>query len=269
VLAGIVHDVARDAGAVAIHLANMPASWRGMANPLASLARHPSANDCFVLPLEPDWAAQHARTFSSKARGVLRRRRRRLEESGGVRIARAETVAERLEWLEAFFRQKREQLSQAGAGNAFDDPAIQAVYRSLAGRGEDGLDVDALVVGEAVAAVVLSMRHGDCEHMLNTSITTGALKEGSPGKLLVHAHVEAAHRSGAALYDLGPGHASYKEEWRSQTMPLVSWLTPTRAAGWPVVAAIGAAGWSKRRIKASPRLWALASDIRRHLAALR
>ena len=266
----VIGHVARIAGADAVYLTDQPVTWDGVNNAVARSGQYASPNDSFKLPLAADFDAQCKALFSSKTRSQLRRKTRRLSDLAPVSIADAGTLEQRLAWLDVFISQKRAQLAEQGAASVFDRPEIQAFYRDLAddqhGR-RSALQITALTVGERVAALALAMRHGNRVYMLNTSIASDAdLAESSPGKLLIHAHVEACHRAGATVYDFGPGEAAYKTDWHAQAVPLSALVRGVTIPGRAVALALGGALTAKRVIKRTPRLWRAAQAARKMAA---
>lgn len=268
-LSDVAVDIARLVGADAVHLAGLPGADRPDRDRSAPARARTmaTANDAFVLDLATDFSAQYAGLFSSRTRQQLRRKHRRLGELGPLAIRQARTVDDKLAFLDDFFAQKRAQLALQGVASIFDRPAIRAFYRELARPGASALpalDVTALRVGERTAAVVIAMTHRDRLYMLNTSISADAdLSESSPGKLLIHAHVEASHRAGVRQYDLGPGSAAYKTDWRPRTLSLGDLVMPVSLPGRAVAAALATKVGAKRIIKRTPLLWQAAQTARR------
>lgn len=265
-LRGWLTEIALRSGAVAVHLAQQPVTWNGQPNVFAALPGLATANDSFQLTLDQDFDQQLARTFSPKTRASFRRKERRLDQLGTVVHQRAATAAERHALLDVFLREKRAQLRQAGAANAFERAEIERFYRSLGDRSAPSLEIEALHVGGDIAAVVLAMRHGKHLYMLNTVIADGAHRDASPGQLLLRRHIASAQADGLTLYDFGPGEARYKVDWDPSRLAVRSALFAVHPLGAPLVLANRGRIAAKRLVKRTPMLWDMAQRLRRKLA---
>lgn len=273
----VIDAIAMRAGADAIYLNHQPATWQqsgtSAGNPLAEIRPIAAPNDAYLLTLADAFEPQYNALFSAKTRSQLRRKMRRLGELGAVSLASAATLDERLRLLDVFIDQKRVQLSAQGASSVFDRPEIRAFYRDLADDRNGtraGLQIMSLSVDTRVAATVLSMRHCDRAYMLNTSFSADAdLKDASPGKLLIHAHVADCHASGVRTYDFGPGEAAYKSDWQATAAPLSALVRGVTLTGAAVALALGSGLRAKRIIKRTPKLWRAAQATRRVLAGRR
>jgi CelD/BcsL family acetyltransferase involved in cellulose biosynthesis len=260
--------IARSAGAAGLDLTTQPVAWCGQANPFAAISPRPEANDSYILPLEGPPGAVFERRFSARTRSTLRRKERRLGETGRLEIGRANRKGQRFALLEAFFELKARQLADQGTANVFATRALQAFYRALASE-EMGpkalLQLSAVSVDGVPAAVLLSARVGAAAYLLNMTVTPGELKAYSPGALLLAREIAEETGVGMRAYDFGPGESPYKREWGSDPVPLVSSRVALGLRALPIIAVQGALGDAKRAIKRSPALWRLAQTARRTL----
>ncbi len=252
-----------------IHLAGQPQDWGGRLNPFARLAGVSDANDTYWIELEPDFASQRARLFSSRKRSQLKRKEKKLFQGERGAYVRAGTAAQKQQFLDVFFEQKRSQLDDMGADNAFASAEIKQHYRTLiTDTGpQSGLILDAVVVDDYPVAVALQMRQQNgqqtCMYLLNSSIAPGQHSASSPGALLLHHCIDLAHAAGATRYDLGPGTLPYKLEWQPTTVPLINSVLPLTIKGLAAASCMTPAIMGKRLLKRSKHLRPLAQAMRR------
>lgn len=258
----LVRQVAALAGAAVVHLDRQPEEWAGAANPFATgPGSRRGANDTFVLRLGEDYTALHGRLFSSRTMSGLKRKQRKMEELGGVSFNEPAEPSRRHAIFDWFCTEKREQLARTGRASPFDDPQIQALYKTMA-EDEATFQTDELVVGDERVAVGLTAYHAGVACLINTAHVGGAFARFSPGTLLMHHMVAAAHAKGARTYDFGPGELPYKLEWDPQIIGLRSTTLATRWTGLPLAALLRTLGWAKCRVKRDPRLKALVERLR-------
>ncbi len=179
-----------------------------------------SANDTFVLTLEDDFQKQYKRLFSGRTLSNLKRKQRKLEELGKPAFERPQEASRRDGLLGWFFATKTAQLVASGSQSAFAQSQVLILYRTLA-RDGSRFDIDALNVDETHVAVGLSMREGRTTYLLNSVHQGAEFARSSPGALLLHRMVAAAHAGGSRVYDFGPGALPYKLEWEPKVTPLV------------------------------------------------
>ncbi|MFD1331192.1 GNAT family N-acetyltransferase [Methylopila musalis] len=261
----LLREIAAAARVDLFALSNQPESWRGAPNPLAGLPRQPSPDFAYSGRLEASVEAHLKRYVSAKTRSAQRRKLRRFEERGVVRIYRAETDADRTHVLDAYFAQKAQRLAARGIDNVFAEPGVEDFIRAAAGLAAAppaidlyGFDLD----GEVIATFgVIADRDRMCG-MFN-SITSGDLARYSPGELLLTFMVEDAIGRGMTEFDLGVGAAAYKALFCADVDPLfdtILGVSPLGRAGAGVFAAKRAA---KAWVKSNSAVYAFATRIRK------
>ncbi len=257
--------VARGSDLDAASLERQPAHWDGRPNPFAA-GGIVSANDSYVLPLEADFAALHARLFSSRTRSTLRRKTRRLAGHRGFRHGPAVEPEQRTRLLDAFLATKGRQLREGGIADIFAAPGLAAFYREILAHRcgtLPPLEIVAIEAEDGIGAIALLIEADGRRYLLNTALGSGPLRDASPGLVLLTGDIERAATRGCHAYDFGPGAAAYKAAWQPEPVPLVTTLVPLSTRGVPLVTAMAAALYVKRTIKRTPLLWSMARALRR------
>lgn len=261
----LMREAARAAGVDGFALANQPHGFNGAPNPFAALPRQPSLDPAFCGPLAAT-IEEHLKLYvSAKTRSAQRRKLRRFEEQGAVRLYRAESAPEREKVLEAYFRQKAQRLGARGIDNPFEHPGVHDFIRQAAGL--DGhakaIDLYGFDLGEHVVATfgVISNDARMCG-MFN-SITSCDLARYSPGELLLNFMVEDAILRGMRCFDLGVGAAPYKALHCPEIEPLFDSVFGVTPLGRAAATAVAAARSAKARIKANPTAYGLVARLRK------
>jgi CelD/BcsL family acetyltransferase involved in cellulose biosynthesis len=258
----LITTVGRAVGADIVHLQNQPVEWAGRPNPLASSVRAMlSANDTFVLAFEDDFHTQYKRLFSGRTLSNLKRKQRKLEDFGKPAFEKPQEASRREHILGWFFATKTAQLAASGCDSPFAHEEIQDLYRTMA-RDSAAFEIEALNVDETHVAVGLSQRDGRTSYLLNSVHQGAEFARSSPGALLLHRMVAAAHASGARVYDFGPGELPYKLEWEPKVTPLVfttHLINPVHVLAY---AALVFKSLLKSKVKRDPQLSALVWRLR-------
>ncbi|GLK81039.1 GNAT family N-acetyltransferase [Methylopila turkensis] len=246
-------------------LANQPRSWRGQPNPLAALPDQPSPDFAYSGRLAPSIEEHLQRHTSAKTRSAQRRKLRRFEEHGAVRIFRADSEHDRARVLDAYFRQKAQRLAARGIDNVFAEPGVEAFIRAAAGLdgSRQAIDLYGFDVGGEIAATFGVIADGRRMCGMFNSITSCDLARYSPGELLLNVMVEDAIGRGMQEFDLGVGAAPYKALHCPDVDPLFDSVFGVSPAGRLAAAAIGGGRALKAWVKNSPRAYALATRLRR------
>lgn len=157
-----------------------------------------------------DPAVAHVEALSRNTRAQVRRSDR---SYGAVRVERAETVAEALEWLERLVVLHRATWVARGVASGFLGPAVQRFHRALIERGVPTGEVDVLRVGAGgrVIGYLLNLRAHGRVHAYQSGLDYGGagLHE-KPGLTCHHAAIERARAAGDVEYDFLAGDARYK-----------------------------------------------------------
>ena len=267
-VARLIRETARAGGVDLFVLRNQPLAWNGVTNPFTALPRQSAPDEGYSGPLAESLELHLKRFVSAKTRSAQRRKMRRFEEQGVVRLYRAETEADRARVLDAYFRQKAQRLGARGLDNPFARPGVDGFIRSAAGlEGAPGaidlygFDLD----GEVIATFAVICDRDRMCGMFN-SITSGDPARYSPGELLLNFMVEDAISRGMTRFDLGVGAAAYKQMYCPESEPLFDSIFGVSALGRAVAAAAAAKTAAKARIKANPTAYGLVEKLRKFRA---
>jgi CelD/BcsL family acetyltransferase involved in cellulose biosynthesis len=209
------------------------------------------------------------RLLSSSMRGRLRTKERKLQKLAGYRYFRSSNKAEVDRVLEAFFAQKATHFANQGIANVFAEPGIDEFVRASC---LDGLERDQPLIelhaleadGEMLAILGGVADRWRFSSMFN-SYTVTEHGRWSPGLiLLTHLIAHCADR-GIASFDLGAGHASYKEFFCKDSEMLFDTTIPCTMRGRVAAETFRAGRALKRRIKSTPWLWRMAQSMRKRL----
>ncbi|MDX7951994.1 GNAT family N-acetyltransferase [Lichenihabitans sp. Uapishka_5] len=252
----LLGEAARRGGIDLFWLAHQPWVFADRPNPLALLPAVPSPSQQHEARLGGTPEAVLARLLSSKARKHIRQKEAKLAALGSLRHAVAEDPAMAARIAAALLAQRQVRFGATGR-----EGALQRFFERAAGpgpQGRPGVELHALMCGDALVAAFAGTEHAGRFSGMTVSFAPEAeWARFSPGELLIARIVAAKCRKGLAWFDLGIGEARYKESFCPTGVPLfdtVVGMTPRgRVAAW------GLAAWLslKRRIKQTPRLWAL------------
>jgi CelD/BcsL family acetyltransferase involved in cellulose biosynthesis len=151
--------------------------------------------------------------LSANTRYQLRRSARRYAASGALRLDRAATLAEALEWLDALATLHGESWRARGRPGAFADSFARRFHQALVARAQPRGEIDMLRVtaGERVVGYLYNFRLRGRIYAYQSGLDhAGAGPHDKPG-LTCHAlAVERAIAEGAESYDFLAGADRYK-----------------------------------------------------------
>jgi CelD/BcsL family acetyltransferase involved in cellulose biosynthesis len=255
----------RQAGIDVYAFTHQPRVWEGMANPLAA-GGDPEESAAYGLLLGPDPEATSRRLFSGDARKKLRSKEKRLVEAlGAVEVRRAGTPQEARDVLTAFYRQKAARFAAMGIADPYAPREIRAFLEEAAGGDALAMEVHALHVvatGRILAVFGGAVNGSRYSGMMTSFDMDPEIGRFSPGDLLLYHLVRDQTERGRTGFDLGIGEARYKASICDETIELVRTLVPVTGRGHVFAMTRLAFLRLKRRIKGSPRLFAMASRLR-------
>ncbi|MDO9415981.1 GNAT family N-acetyltransferase [Pararhizobium sp.] len=255
----------------AVTLENIPFDWRGHHHPLASLPSVRNQNSAFQLLLHPSFEETIAQVNAKRRRKKFRTSERRLEAFGGYEHIIAQTIDERRDILDLFFRQKAIRFQTLGLPNVFRDAETQAFFHALTRIEQVSPDVTLQLHairlkgdsdGRIVAIAGLS-RKGDHVICQFGSIDEDFAGDASPGELLFNLMIRTCCESGAALFDFGIGDQLYKRSWCNVETVQSDITLPLTGRGRLAVLVHKSIVRLKSRIKKNPAVYALLQRARR------
>jgi CelD/BcsL family acetyltransferase involved in cellulose biosynthesis len=263
-VAALLGEIGRQTGAAAAILRAQPFAWDGVPNPFAKLPHQKAPSAGYAVKLG-DFAGLYQGRFSTRSRGTLERKERKLAESGEIIYGWAEMRDERLALLDTFFAQKARQLAAMGVKDLFDAHA-RAFYREVAlldGDNPSRLRLGYLRIGDSVLATFSGTL---CHNRLGVALSSLAEDERqrqSPGALLLKHQIEEASAEGIAFYDIGVGQARHKDEWCDVIQLLFDCFIAFRPQGLLQTVPLSAMARVKRAIKSSRSVWPWVQRLRR------
>jgi CelD/BcsL family acetyltransferase involved in cellulose biosynthesis len=247
-------------------LTGQPPVWRGAANPLAALARQPSADDVYYGVIESEPPAQDP-LLPSK----MRKKERQLMKVDGFRYAKAETAADVDRLLSHFRLQKAARFAAHGIHNVFEDRGVMEFIAAACCDGlEHGRPVIELHALEG-SGDLLAIIGGTCDRerfsVMFNSITTGAYARKSPGIILMSHVVAACAARGLTSFDLGAGRADFKSHFCSHAESRFDCYVSYSLRGHVLAWALRSSSAVKRFLKANPALMNAVAAARRRAPA--
>jgi CelD/BcsL family acetyltransferase involved in cellulose biosynthesis len=243
----------------------IPATIDERIHPLIDQHAIESLNSVHSFALEPAFEKVYRTRRSGSARKKLRAKERKLAETGEVRIERARDAATAIRFLDALVEQRSARQASHGIPNVFhhadahaflQDQLLQAME-----EGSDRFMIHALLVDGVVRATYLSGLRFERFHAYTNSICD-SIASHSPGDLLLNAVIADACALGASSFDFGLGAERYKTAWADKEL-LMDVEVPVSLRGKMASAAIQQLRQIKRRVRSSPKLWALVRRIRK------
>ncbi|MCB1477142.1 MAG: GNAT family N-acetyltransferase [Rhodobiaceae bacterium] len=258
-------ECGRLTGADLLSLRNVPESWDGEIFPLAKLKHQLSPSFAYHANLKQDPEATLEALRSSSGRKRIRRYEKRLQQEGEVALRRAATVEEALTLFDTYLAQKQQRMRDQRIGNVFEQPKVQAFYRTLiereAGQPDGIADFYWLQVGDNVAATWFGIHHGGRWSGMITSFDAEKFGTLHAAEILIKKMVEDLSIRGFKVLDLGIGEARYKNDWCDGTDRLIDIFLACGPMGHFAAPALSAAYAVKRIVKQNPKLKSLAMRV--------
>jgi len=169
--------------------------------------------------------------------------------------------------LAAFWPQKAARFAKQGIHNVFDDRGVKdfihAGCRDGLDEGRPAIELHALEGGGDMLAIVGGVADAERFSVMFNSITDTEHARLSPGIILMADIVAACARRGLTSYDLGAGHAPYKDYFCSGSAQRFDSFIPFSARGRLLAAACQASDALRRSLKTTPALMSALQTMRR------
>jgi CelD/BcsL family acetyltransferase involved in cellulose biosynthesis len=213
------------------NLEKMPATARGLSNPLFALATEDHHDSCHAVSLYSPWETFARDKISNAADS--RRRRRKLDKLGTVRIEIAETESERDRFFEAMMRMKRQRYIETKGHDAFDALGAEAYYREATrALGTNGpVQLSALTLDGRILAAHWGFVAGDRFYHLMPAHEGGEWRAFAPGRLLNEWLLEWCVERRFKYLDFGIGDEPYKFDYCDLHIPLRDAFLPVTFGG--------------------------------------
>ena len=191
-----------------------PAMIAGAPNPLVGLGfMHRLTLGAWCLALPATREAYERGALSAHVRKELRRKRRRLETSGDLRLRQARNAGEAVDMLRDLADIRRARYVALGRHDILADPAFLAFYETLLRR-EDGLaEIHALEVGGLRVAALFGLHHAGAFHFLLSGFRPDEWAMKSVGSVAADMMITQAIAGGLTHFDFTIGNAPYKRHF--------------------------------------------------------
>jgi CelD/BcsL family acetyltransferase involved in cellulose biosynthesis len=238
-----------------IYLARLPEYIEGLKNPFARLSGARRSGTSYFTVLGKSFAE-----FRRPRQRHSNRQRRRLAKIGKVSFHVALTPAEIAHCMTSLMKQRLEGNHGPAYKKIFNVPAYRAFYERMGAKhGCAGLiHVSALKLDDTILAAHWGMIYRNRFYWLVPSYDEGRCATFSPGRLLLEHEVEWCFGRGIAIFDFTIGDEAYKSEWTDRTMALYDIEKARTLKGWILVVLRLSLVHVRERIKARPRLFAIA-----------
>ena len=247
-----------------LSLGRMIARYEGVDNPLVGDAATVNPNIRLALDLTPGFDRILTAASGKKAKRQ-RYNARKYEQAGGYRRIAAASAAEVDRILDAYFAMKAARFRSLGIDDPFADPGTQAFFRTLFTRSLDtrAFTLEALEVGGKLRAISAHSRTAGRVICDFVGFAEDELTNFSPGDFLFHLNIEQAVKDGVGIYDFGTGDEPYKRSWGTAESRQYDVIAPLSAKGRALAQWLRLRAGIVARIKANPKLWTLAKQMRR------
>jgi CelD/BcsL family acetyltransferase involved in cellulose biosynthesis len=259
--------VAGEAHIHAYDLANQPAHWEGINNPLAMLNAINSPSFSYKLELADDFEALQRDKRSSSARRKIRAKIRKLEEEAPLQFHTAQTEEKLNRVLNCFFELKAKRFKELGLPDVFEKEKgakdfLKSISHFSLQTGQPAFQWYYLTHGEDIIATYtggIANKRFSCS--LNSIIVDERMRYSPTDILLTHL-IEYACQQGLTTFDIGIGKADYKLSWCEED-PLKDSFIPTSSRGLAYSFAQKIVRETKGFIKNTPLLWSIVTTMRK------
>ncbi len=203
-----------------IHFERQPETIAGRRNPFVDQPGARGGGTAHAARLDGAWPELYEKRVGRRRRASDRRKRRRLEERGELRLRLARSPQEARAIVETMMAQKRRRYRETGAADVFAMPGVADFYRRLAGDPGAALHAAALEVGGELLAAHCGLVHRGRFYWLMPSYTDGAARRYAPGRLLMQELLRWCVEQGLECFDFTGGDEPYKAEWCNQHLAL-------------------------------------------------
>ena len=254
-----------------VRLTKMAGEVGEQPNPLLALGATVHPSGAYLTHLSGSWDEFYAAKRSASTRRRDRTKRKRLAESGAVRLVTPESNDEITLTIDLLMMQKARAFARMGVANLFANPGYADFYRALASdpASRSIAHVSRLDVGATAAAINLGLMHRGRYYHLLASYDDGEVSRFGPGMAHLHELMRYAIEHDCDVFDFTIGDEDYKRDWSDTELTLYDHVSAATPRGALVVLPLTGLQRLKRWIKQTPLLWRFASKARALLGTLR
>lgn len=241
-----------------------PKQWRGIANPLASLAAQPSTNPCPMMTMVPGCKPEERVSNSTRRR--LRNKERKLQALPGYRYFVATTDEDINRLLDGFFVIKPQRMALSKLPDVFSDPATKAFVREAClaklPNGQRAIEIHALECDDELISIFSCVADGERFSTMFNTYTISENARYSPGLILLRYMIDHFGDLGYSSLDFGVGSDEYKMTFCKDDEPLLDAFIPLTARGKFAALGLSSLTHAKRLVKHNPALMQMAQLLR-------
>jgi CelD/BcsL family acetyltransferase involved in cellulose biosynthesis len=239
----------------------------GLPNPFAGGRVQLNPSGAYQTRLGGDWDAYYSGKRAKSSRHTDKRKLKKLEGLGKVRVSFASEPEEIARILPVLYEQKRLGLAERGVGDLFATEPVRSFYAAVAEKPypQGPSHVAALYCGDAIVACNWGLVRGGRYYYVMHAYADGDIARASPGRFLMYHLMQWSIARRVELFDFTVGNEPYKEQWCEEIRPLYVAAAPLTPQGLPASLADSGTLAVKRFIKTNPRLWDAAQKVRRRL----
>jgi CelD/BcsL family acetyltransferase involved in cellulose biosynthesis len=252
-----------------LFLEKMPERIGTQENPMLALATILRPARAYRANLGDDWESFYASKRSSATRSRDRTKRRRLGDSGELRITTLQDPEERQTALRILFSQKGRFFARIKEPNMFEQPKYSDFYLSVAAAAGPLIHISRLDVGRTCAAINLGLQFRGCYYYVLASYDDGVLSRFGPGAMHLRELMRYAISQRFKHFDFTIGEHPYKLEWADEEAKLYDHIAATSWSGVPGAAAITLKRDARRMLRKYPLLWQLTVQLKPLVGSLR
>lgn len=254
-----------------VELRKMPETIGAQENPFLRLAVTRNPSSAHLTTLVGDWETYYNEKRSAATRRRDRTKRKRLSESGEVRLITPQNDADVRETIATLIRQKSAALKRMGVTDLFAEPGVRDFYLDLATnpRTRGLVHVSRLDVGDVPASVNLGLQFRHRYYYIFASYDDGEVSRFGPGAAHLRDLMARAIAEGCREFDFTIGDERYKFEWSDKETVLVDYFAATTWRGWLPALFLRQLTGAKRKMKQTPALWNVVQKARSFAGKLR
>ncbi len=236
--------------------------------PFAWLNMTPSANTSHqMLYPHHDWTQLLHVSRSKKTRKRMRNEENRLGREGTLCWRRLHSETDIKHYLPELLQQRETRFAERGITHQENLDEYTQLYQKMLVQSLDNEEQPTrmliLKLDDRLLAALILFKWKQAYYPLMISMTNSRYRSWSPGEYLLRIMMVEGCEEEIEFIDFGPGEDRYKTSWCNATTPLFDTVVAETLYGKLVTFSVCRYIELKRKIKHSPRLWALYCNVRK------
>ncbi len=242
-------------------LERQPAIIGDESNPMSRLRHQPHAARAHYTALGDSLDGFLKSRRSNRSLSNDRRKHKRLNDRGTLKFVVVDTD-KLTRFLPEMMAQKSRSYREMGVTDLFAAPEHRNFIEQLSIRCPQLVVFFALTLDDETLSTLWGLSHTGRFYHLFPTYERNEYSDYGPGNILLRHVFEWCIDNGIRVYDFTVGDEQYKSHWCDRDIDLFDTIRATSLRGWLPALALRIARRAKRKIKASPRLYALATRLR-------